>query len=182
MKTKDLILALQKIDPTGELECCVDNIDIYTIRLEPSYWDGLQQVLIRDPNLAPYYNVVGAKYVSDNTKVRISCLSIEDAIFEDEKLVVTYDDHSKRMEEKVEQYREQSEKIKNNCECIMFVSYVHEKCPDLDETAAIKYYNNHLHYSDEMPEDIRTENKSSWFERRKKQWDRQINIDVLLKE
>jgi len=40
VKTKDLIAQLQREDPSGELECCVGNEDIYLVERLPSYYDG----------------------------------------------------------------------------------------------------------------------------------------------
>lgn len=80
MKTKELIRRLQEEDPTGEVECCVGNVDIHFVSSEPAYWDGPLQVLVRDPAKAPYYDIVGAKYVKSGSKIQIHCLSITDAI------------------------------------------------------------------------------------------------------
>ena len=34
MKIKDLIAALQEADPSGEIECCVGNVDIWYVALK----------------------------------------------------------------------------------------------------------------------------------------------------
>lgn len=77
MKTHELIKQLQEADPSGELDVCVENIDILFVDLEPAYYDGLQQVLIRDKN-KPHFNIVGAKVKRNGQKVTIHTLSIED--------------------------------------------------------------------------------------------------------
>lgn len=87
MKTKDLIKALQEADPSGELYCCVGNEDIFTVHVDPAYWDGRQQILILDEN-NEYYNVIGAKVTSEGHKVVIRTHSIEDAIWSNPDLPI----------------------------------------------------------------------------------------------
>ena len=36
MKSKELIQLLQEEDPTGEVEVCVNNVDIYFLSTEPA--------------------------------------------------------------------------------------------------------------------------------------------------
>ena len=90
MKTKDLIALLKKLDPLGELECCVDNHDILSVEILPAYWDGSLEVLVRDPK-NKYYNVVGAKLIRTGDKVKIRTHSIEDAIYQNPDLPIEYE-------------------------------------------------------------------------------------------
>jgi len=69
MKTKDLIEKLQKLDPTGEIHVCIDNHDIFSVSLNPAYWDGTLQVLLRDPSKEPYYDVKGLRFVVHGNKI-----------------------------------------------------------------------------------------------------------------
>lgn len=81
MKTKELIKKLQAADPSGELECCVGNTDIYFIETLPAYYDGALQVLVHDEVLRDKaWSVVGAKIKRSGEKVQINTLSIEDVI------------------------------------------------------------------------------------------------------
>lgn len=91
MKTKKLIKLLQDIDPSGEIECCIANRDIYFVEKLPSYYDGTLQILERDETKT-CYNIIGAKYVRDPSisKIMINPLSIEDAISEDVSLTIDY--------------------------------------------------------------------------------------------
>ncbi len=97
MKTKTLIALLQKADPSGEEECCVGNIDILDVWIEPAYWDGCLQVLKRDEN-SKGYSVIGAKITSKGKKVVIDTHSIKSAIWNrisaGYKLDIEYDDYS----------------------------------------------------------------------------------------
>lgn len=90
MKTRDLIKRLQKIDPEGDGDVCVDNIDVYTVTVKPSYWDGCLQLLDRDES-NPYYNVIGGRYRSSGSKICIESLSIHDAISDNADLPVVYE-------------------------------------------------------------------------------------------
>jgi len=90
MKTKDLIAELQEADPSGELECCIENVDIFTVVTEPAYWDGRLQVLTRDPAKKPYFDVIGGKYTSKGHKVVISPMSITDVLWDNPDAEIDY--------------------------------------------------------------------------------------------
>lgn len=57
MKTKELIKHLSDLDPTGDIECCVSNENIFSVTRVPSHYDGALQVLKRDADVL-HYNVV----------------------------------------------------------------------------------------------------------------------------
>jgi hypothetical protein len=100
MKTKDLIAALQKADPTGELVCCVGNASVFYVNRTLSYWDGCLQVLKRDPNKNGY-NIIGGEFQSSGEKVVIRELSLYDALLDNSELPITYEnDYCKRHYEK----------------------------------------------------------------------------------
>ena len=82
MKTRDLIELLKKADPTGELECCVENHDIHYVDTLFAGYDGTLQVLVRDPKLTNCYNIVGGILRRSGRKVVIHPLSIEDALID----------------------------------------------------------------------------------------------------
>jgi hypothetical protein len=90
MKVKELIRQLQEADPTGEIEACVDNIDIHFVSREPAYYDGCLQVLKRDPAVK-YYNIVGAELKALGDKVQIHVLSIADVFLDHPDAEVTFD-------------------------------------------------------------------------------------------
>jgi len=85
MKTKDLIKRLQEADPSGEVECCVGNLDIYFVEDLPSYYDGALQVLVHDESIRDKcWSVIGGKLIrTGQRKIQIHTLSIEDALFDD---------------------------------------------------------------------------------------------------
>jgi len=83
MKTKEFIRRLQEADPTGEVECCVGNLDIYFVTQEPSYYDGPLQVLVHDESKRDKeYSVIGAKLLRNSSKIQIHTIGIDDAIFD----------------------------------------------------------------------------------------------------
>ena len=114
MKTKDLIKLLQETDPSGEMDCVVDNIDIFTAHVEVSYWDGCKQLLVRDESKKPYYDIVGAEYRSDGWKVQITPMDIKDAMLDTPDLPVKVVDTfvHKQMQERVDKWRQEIKDIK----------------------------------------------------------------------
>jgi hypothetical protein len=111
MKSKDLIALLQKEDPTGETEVCVNNSDILCVYKMPAYYDGSLEVLVRDPSKEPYYDVIGAKRVRTGHKIKIITHSIEDAIWQNPDIPIDYSelnhDGTKEQDDKV---REEAKK------------------------------------------------------------------------
>ena len=95
MKTKELIRQLQKADPSGEMDCCIGNVDIHFVNVSPSYYDGCKQVLIRDEK-NPFYNIIGAKVVSEGQKVVLHELSIKSILWDDPDSPIEYDEYSER--------------------------------------------------------------------------------------
>lgn len=95
MKTKELIRQLQEADPSGEIDCCIGNVDIHFVSVDPSHYDGCKQVLIRDEK-NPFYNIIGAKVVSEGQKVVLHALSIKDILWDDPDSPIEYDEYSER--------------------------------------------------------------------------------------
>ena len=95
MKTKELIRQLQEADPDGDKDCCVDNTDIFYVGIEPAYCDGCKQILIRDKD-CEYYNIIGGKVSSEGSKLVITTLSIESAIWNKPDMPIEYDGYSEK--------------------------------------------------------------------------------------
>lgn len=102
MKTKKLIELLQSTDPEGENECCVNNIDIISVDIEPAYWDGPLQVLIHDKSKEPYFDVVGGKITKKGTKINICTLPISDLVWGNENFPLEFDNDENLDREKGE--------------------------------------------------------------------------------
>lgn len=79
MKSKKLIELLQYMDPTGEVEVCINDADILDVQCEPAYWDGCLEVLERDENYQ-YYNVIGVRVTDKGSKISLYPHSVYDAI------------------------------------------------------------------------------------------------------
>jgi hypothetical protein len=186
MKTKDLIALLQEADPTGEEECCIGNTDIYFVERLPAYWDGPLQVLKKNPD-TEYYSIIGAEYRRSGTKIDIKTFSINDAIFNDENLPVTYDSENaeKYCCDRVEKYRKEAVEIKNDIERGHFIEYVGKKYKEhsgeYDLGLVAKwYYDNNWNYKTPLPEDL--DKCISINDRREIQWDRGITWEQLMHE
>ena len=200
MKTKELIRQLQKADPSGEAECCVNNIDIHFVSNEPAYWDGTLEVLQRDES-NKYYNIIGAKYVAYGTKVVIRPLSIADAIFEDPKLPVDYSncgsgERASRCREANDRRRKEALDVRKENEIMMFIDWVNNKALEICEAPgdlsilAKAFFDDNLHHDDPMPEDIASMKKietrgtevytviPSYRSRRHYQWNREISLSL----
>lgn len=204
MKTKHLIRLLQEADPSGELECCVGNVDILDVSVEPAWYDGTLQVLRRDPAKEPYYNVVGADFIRTGNaeKVVIDTHSIYDAIYQNAELPVGYIDCGQQYEadlrKAVEETRRKSRQVKLDVAWWSFSEWVKKRVGEFAECrlsegdvkdVAMEFAREHIHYNDPMPEDILKIRKPwtdkdgrvyeaipSWQERRFMQWDRELEI------
>lgn len=110
MKTKDLILELQKCDP--EAEVVVGGEAIFFIEQLPGYYDGSYQKLIQ--NNSSNYNIKGLEFTRAGTKVIINTMSVEDIIWNEEsaaaarKLEFKFDKSLNNSQ--VERFKEQVEK------------------------------------------------------------------------
>ena len=111
MKTKDLILELQKCDPNAEV--VVGGEAIFFIEELPGYYDGSYQKLIQ--NESNNYNIKGIEFTRSGTKVKIHCLSVEDIIRNEEsvaaakKLEFIFDPSLSPLQ--VEEFKNQIKKI-----------------------------------------------------------------------
>lgn len=140
MKTKEVIRQLNEADPTGEVDVCIDNVDIHFIDREPAYYDGPLQVLVRD-EAKPGYNIVGAKYKRSGEKVQIHTLSVSDAITNfgsDTKLDVDYSELSYNREETKKAHEELRQfmlELDQRIEREAFVAWVKDKADALSADA-----------------------------------------------
>ncbi len=81
VKTHELIRQLQEADPSGELECCVGNHDIHFVQRSPANYDGMLQVLVRDPGRKGFQIIAGI-IQCQGQKVQIHTLSLQECLFE----------------------------------------------------------------------------------------------------
>lgn len=188
MKTKELIKQLQVADPSGDFECTVEGHDIHFVDSNPGYWDGPYELLVRDETQTSCYNVVGAKLTTKGMKVAVRCLSIEDAIFNDPHMPVTYDctyvnDGGREASflAEVETWRQEAHAIKNSVERDHFKEYMMER--GVDEKIAEAFFNANMTHEDPMPKDIKDlgwpkDGKAglSWNNRRELQWNQEIDV------
>lgn len=109
MKTKILIEELQKIDPSGEMEVCVGNQDIWFLDKQPAYYDGVLQVIKNENGV-----VSGIKYIISGNKISLKLFDLEYKIMDDPDFPVELPDGGgyifKCLKEDIEKWREESRK------------------------------------------------------------------------
>ena len=193
MKTKDLIAELQEADPSGELEVCVENVDIFTVTTEPAYWDGRLQVLTRDPAKKPYYDVVGGKYTSKGSKVVISPMSITDLLWNDPDAVIDYSevgnpDSAERYRKSDDETRKASRDVELKVEMDAFHRWVKDEADkirpensDKCRGSADSFYEKNLSPKDPVKDlppkrDGKYEVWPSWDERRRAMWSDTLEV------
>lgn len=193
MKTKELIRLLQQEDPSGEIECCVGNLDIHFISREPAYYDGALQVLTRDETETKYYNIIGGKYLRTGEKIQFHTMSISD-ILDDPKATVDYSqlgskDLEKRYKESDDKTRAQWRKIKVNNEWENFKRWVKEKAVQITGDSndvlgqAREFFDKHIDPSAPLPTEKTQDEKDgkcvwdSYANRRHLQWNLEVDIE-----
>lgn len=107
MKSKILIEELQKIDPSGEMEVCVGNQDIWFLDKQPAYYDGVLQVIKNENGV-----VNGIKYVISGSKIKLVLFDLEYKIMDDPDFPVEFPDSEgyifECIKEDIENWREES--------------------------------------------------------------------------
>lgn len=180
MKSKELIRILKEIDPTGETEVCVGNVDIDCIVDMPAYWDGSLQVLQRDEK----NNIIGAKYVRTGEKLQIYPLSISDAIDGRYEFKVDYSELNPERAEATRKahgdLREWHERLQIELELNNFTEWAKSKLnveEDLEHIhGCIKdFFNQHV-----SPKDpIKIPLGQSYVSTRKLQWEQKYQVGFI---
>lgn len=187
MKSKELIKRLQEIDPSGETEVCVGNVDIHFVDILPAYYDGTLQVLQRDPERKGYYDIIGGKYVRNGHKIEINCLSISDCIAEDpENFIIDYSALSEKQAETTkkahDELRQASRDIDTKIEREYFKKWVMAKaetftCDSIQiEDAVYKFFDIGKNISPKDP--ISNNNGYSYIKMRELQWDEKFEVII----
>jgi len=177
---------LQEADPTGEIECCIDNMDIHFVDRMPAYWDGTLQLLQRDHD-CKYYNVIGAKYTSRGDKIKIKYLSITDAIGADENLPIDYSevgnaerqrDYEASDNKTRAAYRDMHRVIERDHFVRWVTKEAGKQSGDLAEIerVASTFFDANLTANDPLPPDIAMNAAISWYDRREIQWSRAFTL------
>ncbi len=180
MKSKRLIELLQEIDPSGETEVCIGNVDIDCIVNMPAYWDGSLQVLQRNEN----DDIIGAKYVRTGEKLQIYPLSISDAIDGRKEFKVDYSELDPKRAEATkkahEDIKDWHERLHVELELNQFTDWVKSKI-DVEEDlecihATIKnFFKKHV-----SPKDyIKIPLGQSYESARKLQWEQKYQVDFI---
>jgi hypothetical protein len=111
MKTKELVRLLQKADPTGEVDCCVDGIDIFSVQRLPAFQDGPKEVLHREADRKPNFDVVRGTISRRGEKVLIKTLSLRSALVKDPDLHIEVLDCDERTEHQIQKWRDEARRL-----------------------------------------------------------------------
>jgi hypothetical protein len=202
MKTKDLIRELQEADPSGEIEVCVNNVDIFCVTTEPAYWDGRLQLLVRDEKLKPYFDVVGGKYVTSGSKVVIQPMSITDVLWDNPEAPVDYSELGEATEQRYKATDDETRKAARDVELKVdmdaFHRWVEKKTQEIRpgnsdkcRSAADYFYEKNLSPKDPVKDLPPKKEKMggilgigakeyevwpSWNERREAKWDDDLEV------
>jgi len=120
MKSSEVIKLLQELDPTGEVEVSVGNVDIMDIGMLPAYYDGILQVLKKDLS-KECYNIIGLEFKSEGSKIVISPYDIEDYILDHhghlDKLNITFDHEPSQWHlDRIEEYKRKATELHEKLE------------------------------------------------------------------
>lgn len=155
MKTKELISRLQRLDPSGENECCIDfNQAIIAVEIAEYYYNGKLPLFECDENNAP----VTARRLNKGDKIVLTGVTMQDVLTEysnDLKIIYATEDEKQRYEAIDEEYRRQMPAVELLVDRDQFVNWVFikiqsvRKVPigwiDRIKTTAEKFYDdNHM--------------------------------------
>jgi|SRR5208337_1700100 len=132
MKSKELIKQLQYLDPKGETEVSCGNHDIWTVDMEPAYYDGRLQLLIRDPEkTGKYFDIIGAKYVSKGYKIVLTSMGVTDVLWDNPDAIIEYPFGEERYREGDEKTRAASRDVELKVNMDFFRKWVAKKAEQI---------------------------------------------------
>lgn len=83
MKTRELIAALQREDPTGEAEVVADGTPIYCVEGQFAGYDGPLQMLLEDEEKkGKSWSITGYKVTVQGMKVRLHLMGLRDVLLD----------------------------------------------------------------------------------------------------
>jgi len=95
-----------------DIEVTVGNTDIVDLEQMWAYWDGHQEILIRDDALGG--RIIGAKYRAHGHKVKIHIMSIEDLLISNPDIPIDVSElpeHDADYSKRIEQWKNEGYKI-----------------------------------------------------------------------
>lgn len=180
MKTKKLIEELMKADPSGELECCVGNLDIWYVDTLPAYYDGTLQVLQRDEK----GYVCGGKYKRSGQKVDIHYISFADLVYDRQNFDIDYSELSQEAREKTQKHhqeiRDSSNKLDIQLEWQYFKDWARKKAEELTvdiepiENIAFEFFEKNVSPKDDYAVMI----GENYITTRAKQWSEKFEVII----
>jgi len=184
MKSKDLIKTLQELDPSGETEVCVHNVDIMYIESLPAYYDGTLQVLVRDED----GKIQGAKYVRSGDKIKINTMSISDYVEHanecSQEINVDYSELSTMDQDNTKRHHQQLLEHYDNMESELELGYFQDWAKnkalsvtvDIEEIDEIskEFFKENLSRKDP----IKVGQGYSYITKRHEQWDESLIVQI----
>lgn len=172
MKTKELIRLLQKEDPEGNLDVCADNIDISDVYRLEAYYDGSQQILIRNEK----GQIIGGRYNRTGYKIKLSLLPFTHLVWDNKD--INYSDLSpsdqKFFKENHDSIKQASKDCDYELELDCFIKFIKKKA-DISNELIKEFFDKNLSPYDVISDDIPIIGES-YVTRRMKQWERQIEV------
>lgn len=124
MKTKELVKHLLLVDPDGESEVCVGNVDIIDVSTPmPCYYDGQFVQIVCDKKARTEYNCHGVVKVKPRTKgskIKLHIMDAEEAFLENPDAILEMDPYNDERKkywlDSVEKWREEGRKLQKDLE------------------------------------------------------------------
>jgi hypothetical protein len=111
MTSKELIEALRRLDPEGNIQVAVGNFPIMDVLLLPASYDGCLQLIEENADGEP----IRGSYQSSGKKLCLYCCSIRDAVLVFDKFQVDYSGLSERLRNSYEQAHQQARAHQRGC-------------------------------------------------------------------
>jgi hypothetical protein len=161
MLVKELIEKLKTFDQ--DIEVTDGNSSLYSICVEPGYWDGCFTKLYQDKSRDDY-NVTGCKIVATESKLVLSFMDWEDVLANDPEYPVDYDSKytEEKYKERVDRYRTKLTRLNEDFNKMFFGEVAHKLLLGYKivqpKTERIGVYNQMWYIKDDETE-LRQENK-----------------------
>lgn len=180
MTTTELIAHLHEADPDGTSEVSVGNVPVTFVTKEPGYYDGRQQVFIRDDR----GQIAGAKYNRDRPKIVIHSLSITERLWDDPDMPVDYSGLSPAQAEQRRAYHDRVRQAVREVEFSIvrdeYVAWVRDRFGSLLEenedilTSAVTFLVDHPELM--QPDPAVTDARLSAKENMQRTWDAKLDV------
>jgi hypothetical protein len=181
VKSKDLIRRLQELDPSGEIEVCIGNEDIWFLQRLPAYYDGPLQVVTREENDRP----LSMKYTNQGDKIDIRRYDPQYFYEYNEDFPVDFSDlHDSAIQyhqDMHERYKREWKESEEDTNLFFFIEWVRKttRQPGLTDRAT-QFHKEHYKKWMQNPPDENPEKGLSPLEQWEKFWMDRVLFEVNL--